>query len=142
MATPLGAVVMQILIITTNQTPGSVVLPASGPLTPGLISEIAEAWLVDTTSPSLLQQILKTNLGEKARLRRFVVDSLTGNGTTISFSTFSHPETISYRGTAINYVPRHRSPFAVTLRSAVLAAKTLKQLQTYDHSQLSENQSL
>lgn len=133
---------MQILIITTNQTPGTVVLPASGPLKSGIITEIAEAWLVSTTAPTLLQEILRTTLGERARLRRFVVDGLTSHETLISFSMFSRPETISYRGAAVGYVPRHRSPFAVTLRSAVLAARTTKQLLSYPNIIVSGYQDL
>ena len=131
---------MQILMITSNRSKAAVVLPQSGPLTPGLISEIAETWLVTTTEPTLLQEILKENLGEQNRLRRFVVNSVTETGVEIQFSIFSRPETISYRGSAIAYVPRHRSPFVVTLRSAVLAAKTVKQLQSYPNNLISKEQ--
>lgn len=135
---------MQILIITSNQSPGTVVLPASGPLTSGLITEVAETWLVSTSRPTLLQEILKNNLGQRARLRRFVVDSMTVplGGTRLYFSIFSHPETISYRGTAVGYVPRHRSPFEITLRSAVLAARTTKQLLSYPNITVSGYQDL
>jgi len=131
---------MQILSITSNQAPGAVVLPCAGPLTPGLISEIAEAWLQTTTEPTLLQEILRTTLGTPTRLKRYAVDTVSTNGTTLTFTIFSRPETIAYRGVPFGYVPRHRHSFVVTLRSAVLAAKTVKQLQTYPLSTLSEYQ--
>jgi hypothetical protein len=133
---------MQTLMISCTQSPTVVVLPSSGVLTNGILAEIAETWLASTTKLTLLQEILRENLGERARLRRFVIDSLTGNGTTISFSMFSSPETISYRGIAVGYVPRHRSPFSVVLRSGILAARTVKQLQTYPINHESEYQSL
>ena len=131
---------MQILIITSSRSTGTVVLPAAGPLLPGLLTEIAETWLISTTKPTLLQEILRENLGEQSRLRRFVIDQVTTPGTVISFSIFSRPEKISCRGAAIGYVPRHRSMFSVTLRSAVLAAKTVKALQSYAPQATSEYQ--
>jgi len=131
---------MQILTITSNKSPGTVVMPCAGPLTSGLISEIAEAWLQSTTEPTLLQSILRATLGEQPRLRRFAVDTISSYGTVISFTMFSRPETIAYRNKPFGYVPRHRSPFTVTLRSAILAAKTVKQLQTYPINHESEYQ--
>lgn len=131
---------MQILIITSNRSPGTVVLPQSGPLTDGLVTEIAETWLDAMGKPTLLQEILRENLGTMERLRRFVVNQTTDQGTVISFTRFVRPETVKYRGAAIDYLPRHRAPFAVTLRSAILAAKTTKALLSYHPLSKSEYQ--
>ena len=122
---------MQILIITSNRSPGTVVLPQSGPLSSGLITEVAEAFLTTCEHPTLLQEVLRENLGFMARLRRFTVDQTTDQGTLIMFTVFARPETVKYRGTAIDYLPRHRAPFVVTLRSAILAAKTTKAMLSY-----------